>query len=124
MTDRRDPSLQNTGHREMVDYWCDLFRERTGNKYPFDGGRDAKRIKELRGMVDSDDDLRAYMQGFFDIEDEFIENSGRSLSVFKGCLPKVIQFVRRKQKPQPAVSRQVVEPMQAWLAQRDGKKAS
>jgi hypothetical protein len=95
VTDRRDPSQANV----LIRFWCDEYERHAGAKYPFAGGKDGKTIKDLRAIY-SDDDLRTYMAAFFEIEDDFIQNSGYSLGVFRGCLPKVIAFVKRGQRKQ------------------------
>lgn len=74
------------------------YQEHVGTRYPFNGGKDAKILKELREIY-SDEDLQIFMVAFFEIEDGFIEDSGYGLGVFRGCLPKVIQFVQRQQQP-------------------------
>lgn len=95
MPDRREP---NTHHiRELLTFWDRLYTEHVGARYPFNAGRDTKWVKEWRAVY-SDDDLRTFMAAFFEIDDDFIENSGYGLGVFRGCLPKVIQYVKRKPK--------------------------
>lgn len=93
MTDRRDTSP----HNQIIRFWCDEYERRVGAKYPFQGGKDGKTVKWLLELY-SDDDVRAFMAAFFDLEDDFIQNSGFGLGVFRGCLPKVIQYVKRKPK--------------------------
>lgn len=73
------------------------YQEHVGTRYPFNNGKDAKLIKDLRAIY-SDDDIRTFMAAFFEIEDEFIEHAGYSIGVFRGCLPKVIAFISRGQK--------------------------
>jgi hypothetical protein len=89
VTDRRDPSQANV----LIRFWCDEYERHAGAKYPFAGGKDGKTIKDLRAIY-SDDDLRTFIAAFFEMDDEFIQNSGYSLGVFRGCLPKVIRFVK------------------------------
>ena len=115
MTERRDHPV-----RDLLSFWDGLYTKHVGARYPFNAGRDSKWMKDWRAVY-SDDELRTFMAAFFEIEDEFIQNSGYGLGVFRGCLPKVIQFVKRGPKVQRTASAAVVEPMQAWL---DQKKAS
>jgi hypothetical protein len=91
MTERRDPAPVNV----LIRFWCDEYERHAGAKYPFAGGKDGKTIKDLRAIY-SDDDLRTFIAAFFEIDDDFIQNSGYSLGVFRGCLPKVIRFVNGK----------------------------
>lgn len=89
MTERRDPS----DHNVLIRYWCDLYVEHVGTKYPFNGGKDGATIKWLRGIY-TDDEIRGFMTAFFEMDDPFIVDSGFSLGVFRGCLPKVIKVVQ------------------------------
>lgn len=93
MTDRRDPSP----HNALIRFWCDRYEQHVGVKYPFMGGKDGKAIKDLLAIY-SDDQLRTFIAAFFEIEDDFIQQSGYSLGVFRGCLPKVIAFIGRGQR--------------------------
>jgi len=107
--------------KALLTFWDELYVSHIGARYPFNGGRDSKWVKEWRAVY-TDDELKTFMAAFFEIEDDFIQASGYGLGVFRGCLPKVIQFVKRGQlQKTPGVSKQVVEPMKAWL---DQKKAS
>lgn len=85
------------GIRELMTFWDGLYAEHVGARYPFNAGRDSKWVKEWRAVY-SDEDIRTFMAAFFDMDDDFIANSGFSLGVFRGCFPKVIQHVKRKPK--------------------------
>lgn len=112
MTDRREPAQHPV--RDLLAYFDARYQERIGLKYAFKGGRDAKLIAELRETY-TDDQLRTFMAAYFEIEDDFIEQSGHSLQVFRGCLPKVIQFVRKgTTKPVP----KNLQGIQAWMQKR------
>jgi hypothetical protein len=93
MTDRRDPSP----HNELARFWCDTYQRHVGGKYPFNGGKDGAAIKWLRSIY-TDDEIRTYMAAFFEMDDEFFQSAGYSMGVFRGCLPKVIQHVKRGPK--------------------------
>lgn len=84
-----------TAHAALIRFWCDAYVERVGAKYPFNGGKDGKTIKWLREIY-SDEDIKSYMTAFFEIDDDFIQDSGYGLGVFRGCLPKVIQYVQQQ----------------------------
>lgn len=101
-------------HADLIRFWCDRYKEHVGFAYPFAAGKDGKAIKDLRGMY-SDDQLRTFMAAFFEIEDDFIQNSGYSLGVFRGCLPKVITFVARG--PQRAVPKNL-QGLDEWMRKR------
>lgn len=93
MTERREHAI-----RDLLSFWDGLYTKHVGARYPFNAGRDSKWIKEWRAVY-SDDDIRQFMSAFFDMDDDFIQNSGYGLGVFRGCLPKVIQSVKRSQRP-------------------------
>lgn len=91
--------MNDGGHTAIVAFWCDTYAAHVGAKYPFNGGKDGKTIKWLRELY-GDDDIKAYIVAFFDLDDEFIQQSGFGLGVFRGCLPKVIAAtVQAKPKP-------------------------
>jgi hypothetical protein len=99
MTEKRTP----TSHpiRELLTFWDSRYQEAHHHRYPFSGGKDSKMMKDLREFY-SDEQIRSFMAAFFEMEDPFIEQSGHSLGVFRGCLPKVIQHLQRgtaKAKP-------------------------
>jgi hypothetical protein len=82
----------------LIRFWCDEYERRVGAKYPFQGGKDGKTVKWLLELY-SYDDACNFMASFFEMDDDFIQNSGYGLGVFRGCLPKVIQQVKRGQRP-------------------------
>jgi hypothetical protein len=96
--------------KDVMTFWDGLYLEHVGARYPFNAGRDSKWIKDWRAVY-SDEELQAFMAAFFVIEDDFIQNSGYGLGVFRGCLPKVIQFVKRG-------ARQVEKPMTTFERER------
>jgi hypothetical protein len=108
MTDRRGPhrrteeDSRRKDHpiRELMAFFDLLYESQAGMRYPFNGGRDAKVFKELRETY-SDEQIRAFIGAFFEIQDDFIEQSGYSVAVFRGCLPKVIAFIRNGPKAKP-----------------------
>lgn len=110
MTERRD----QTPHNRAVRYWCDSYERAMQAKYPFSGGKDGKTIKDLLAIY-SEAQLHTFIAAFFEMEDEFIQNSGYSLGVFRGCLPKVIAYVNRGQPRQ--VPKNLVG-IQQWLQNR------
>ena len=84
--------------KDLATVFDNLFLAHVGVRYPFNNGKDAKILKDLREMY-SDEQLHQFMAAFFVIEDEFIQGSGFSLGCFRGCLPKVIASVAKKSKP-------------------------
>lgn len=104
-------------HAQLVAFWHQLYKENVGAAYFFQGGKDGKTIKDLRAVY-SDDEIRSFMAGFFEIEDDFIQNSGYSLGAFRGTLPKVIQFVKRGQQQQPKKVPANLQGIQQWMSKR------
>lgn len=80
--------------KDLASFYDARYQERIGARYPFNNGKDAKILKDLRELY-SDEDLHMFMTTFFQMEDGFIEESGYGLGVFRGCLPKVIQYVQQ-----------------------------
>ena len=91
MTERREP----TGHpiRELMQYFDGLYQREYRRKYPFIGGKAAKRIKELREVY-SDDEIRGFMIAYFEMDDPFIQQTGHSFEAFGGCLPKIFLYLQ------------------------------
>ena len=86
------------GHtiKDLLSHFDALYQARWGFKYLF-SGKDAKCMKDLLAVYQPED-ITAFMSAFFESHDDFIQNSGYSLSVFRGCLPKVIASMQ-KAKP-------------------------
>lgn len=82
--------------KDLLTHFDDLYLARWGFKYLF-SGKDAKLMKDLLAVY-APDDIKAFLTAFFASHDEFIQQSGYSLSVFRGCLPKVIAAME-KDKP-------------------------
>lgn len=107
-------------HAHLIQFWCDTYERHVGTKYPFMGGKDGKAIKDLRAIY-SDDQLRTFMAAFFEIDDEFIQQSGYSLGVFRGCLPKVITYLKRQREGTPSRRQQTpknLQGLEAWIRKR------
>lgn len=79
----------------LLSYFDHLYRDKVGAKYPTNGGKDGKLIKGLTDIY-SAEDIERYMRAFFEIDDDFIQQSGYSIGCFRGCLPKIIAFANRK----------------------------
>ena len=102
--------------RDLLGFFDQEYQRVVGSRYPVNGGKDSKLIQGLREMY-TDDEIKAFMVGFFEIEDDFIQNSGYALGVFRGCLPKVIQFVKRGQQ-QPKKVPTNLQGIQTWMSKR------
>jgi hypothetical protein len=82
--------------KDLLTHFDDLYLARWNFKYLF-SGKDAKLMKDLLAVYQPED-VKTFMSAFFASHDEFIQNSGYSLSVFRACLPKVIASVAQKPK--------------------------
>ena len=81
--------------RELLTIWDGLYTKKAGARYPVNGGKDGKLLKDLRAIY-SDEDIARFMRAFFEMDDDFFAQAGWSLGCFRSCLPKVIAFVNRK----------------------------
>lgn len=77
----------------LLTHFDDLYLARWNFRYLF-SGKDAKLMKELLAVYQPED-VKSFMSAFFASHDEFIQQSGYSLSVFRGCLPKVIAAMQQ-----------------------------
>ncbi len=98
MTKRTTPADHD--HQAVITFWCEQWAARMeGERYPFNGGRDAKAIKQLRTAVGDDAKLRALMQVYLELDDPWINEHGHSLHVFAAQLPLVMQAARTRRAP-------------------------
>lgn len=79
----------------LLQYYSELYQQVMGVPYPVQWGRDGKMMKDLLATYPADQ-IKTYMVAFLALEDEFVQQSGFSLSVFRACLPKVIASLRRR----------------------------
>lgn len=116
MTERREPAAHPI--RDLLSFWDSCYQRHVGARYPFNGGRDSKLVKDLREIY-PDDQIRTFMAAFFEMDDDFIVNSGHSLAVFRGCLPKVIAFLHKPRlSSQPQSLPKNLQGIQAWMQKR------
>ncbi len=80
--------------KEFLLWFANLWSERVGNghKYPIIWTKDTIIIKRLLGSY-SMDNLKDFVERFFDSEDEFIRKSGYTIGVFSVVIPKLIAEV-------------------------------
>lgn len=85
--------------QDLLGCFDQLYQQHNdGLRYPINGGKEAKIVQGLLEVY-TVQQLKDFMAAFFEIEDDFIEQSGHSIGVFRGCLPKVIKHARQSQKP-------------------------
>lgn len=87
-----------TDHQRIVKAFCDAYERHVGTKYPFNGGKDGKLLKDLLAIYPPDQ-LETFIAAFFEMDDEFFADAGHSLGVFRSCLPKVIAYVNKGSRP-------------------------
>lgn len=87
--------------RDVIARYCDLFKAKYGINPPI-GGKQAGIAKQLHQLY-AWDHIDGLLTTYFQMHDEFIENSGHSLEVFRGCLPKVIAEWTKRRKQQQVV---------------------
>ncbi len=95
MTDRREPVAHPI--RDVLAYFDVTYQQYVGTRYPINRGKDSKLVKDLLAIY-SEPQLRTFIAAFFEMDDPFIVDSGYSIGVFRGCLPKVIAAVNRATK--------------------------
>ena len=94
MTERRETKPHAI--KALLSFWDERYTQHTnGTKYPFNGGKDAKLMHDLRALY-TDDELRRFIVAFFEMRDEFFEHAGHSIGAFRACLPKVIRYVEQQ----------------------------
>lgn len=81
--------------KHLLTFWDEQYKAKVGARYPVNGGKDGKLLKDLRAIY-SDEDITRFMSAFFEMEDPFFAEAGWSLGAFRSCLPKVIAWVNRK----------------------------
>jgi hypothetical protein len=93
VTERREPAAHPI--RDVLAFFDAEYQRHAGTRYPVNRGKDTKLAKDLLAIYTADQ-LRTFIAAFFEMDDEFITTAGHSIGVFRGCLPKVIAFVRAK----------------------------
>lgn len=84
--------------RDLMTTFDVAYHSKTGMRYPFVGGKEAKILQGLLKLY-TVDQVSSFIAAFFESEDDFIVGSGYSFGAFKGCLPKVIASLQRKPQP-------------------------
>jgi len=75
--------------KDLLSYFDQAHQHRFGKPYRVLGGKDSKLAKDLLGVYGLDD-LRRWIDAFFESFDQFIRNSTYSFGVFASCLGKLI----------------------------------
>ena len=79
----------------MIEYFSEAYKHKYDIKYPFVGGRDGKAVKNLLSGYNIDF-IKELIDWYFDTDDEWINEHGRSLSMLVNQINK---FVSQKNKP-------------------------
>jgi hypothetical protein len=75
--------------RGFLDFWCHAFKEKFGEFYTVNGGKDGKLIKSLLKNY-SFDRLKQLAETFFQSQDPFIQTAGYTIGVFRSQISKLI----------------------------------
>lgn len=75
--------------KALLTYYDAAFRQTFGFAYPISPSKDAALAKQLLALYPLEQ-LTAWVDAFFALEDEWIQNSGYSFGVFRSQLGKVI----------------------------------
>lgn len=101
--------------KPLLAFFDELHLQKVGHRYPVNGAKDGKLLKDLRAIY-TDEQLQSFMVAFFTIEDEFIEQAGYSIGVFRACLPKVLKWMRNQDQPKLSKStNNVIQGMKDFL---------
>lgn len=84
--------------KALLSRYDEAFTKKFGVKYPISPSKDAALAKQLLALYTLEQ-LTEWIDGFFALEDAFIEQSGYSFGVFKSCLGKVIASQIKAQDP-------------------------
>ncbi len=106
--------------KPLLSYFDVLYQRKIGARYPVNGGKDGKLLKDLRAIY-SDMEIEAFMAAFFLMDDPFFREAGYSLGCFRACLPKVIRHCHEKLARAKAAPISAVTVMadQSWRPDRD-----
>jgi hypothetical protein len=90
-TQARKPRNEPTGHRQCVECFCENWKRKYGEKYPFLDGRDGANVKWILGQLGNDPDrFKAAVTIYFSDDDPFISRDRHSMGLFKSQLRKFI----------------------------------
>jgi hypothetical protein len=81
--------LPNPAVKEFIDFWYLTFRERFGQPYRVEGGKDGALLKSLLKTY-SLDRLKSLAGAFFKSTDPFIQKSGYTIGSFSSQMNKLI----------------------------------
>jgi len=86
-----------------IDYYYQKFRAKFGEKPVIDGGKDGALMKKLVETF-GETRLKELIDLFFEIDDEFIRNSGYTIGVFKSQINKLITHQAAKKNSAASTS--------------------
>src|SRR5262249_18592545 len=105
---RRQPSGP---HPEAVAYFCDAWRAKYGDRYPFNGGKDGAAVKWMLADLDNDPDRwRGVVDAYLVDATDYITQARHTLGVLRSS------FARFKVAPRPGNGR--YHGIMEWLRSR------
>jgi len=102
--DTPNTEIQNTNiaeksaHAQVIDHYFKLFEKKFGSKPDFNGGKDGRLFQQILKTHGKEKTI-ALLDLFFEIKDDFIENTGYTVGVFKSQINKlIIEDAKRRKK--------------------------
>lgn len=83
----RDPP--NPAVKEFIDLWVQTFKEKFGEGYVVNGGKDGALVKKMLA-IHSLDKLKEFCRAFYGSDDPFIKDSGYTIGAFYSQLNKLV----------------------------------
>ena len=76
-------------HAGFIGAFCDGWKERYGDTYPFNGGKDGAAVKWLRGQLKDDlEKFRVVVKRYLDDNSEYVVNAHHSIGLLRSALQK------------------------------------
>ena len=82
------PIKVNPDIKKFIDWWCQHFAKKSGEKYHVLGGKEGKLVKELL-YTHPYDELVEFGKKFFRSQDKFIKDSPYTIGVFSSVINKL-----------------------------------
>lgn len=82
------PKESNSPHSRCVAFFCDSWRDKYGDKYPFDGGKDGSTVRDiLKHLGGSEDRFREVVGRYLSDPDPFAAGKRHPLGILRSQLP-------------------------------------
>lgn len=99
---KKETPVPDTVHHQSIAVFCDLWKNRYGQKYPFNAGKDGASIKLILKHLDGDlDQFKLIAQRYFDTDDPFVLQARHTLALLQSQLAKWLVDPTKKVGPNP-----------------------